>query len=78
MPKTLGIWEWGCPKRGDAQNAVTGAAAEDPGYKVRHLPNGELAFRPANKFPFAHNQKNPPDREENPRQARQKTVTILF
>ena len=22
MPKTLGIWEWGCPKRGDAQNAV--------------------------------------------------------
>ena len=23
MPKTLGIWEWGCPKRGDAQNAVT-------------------------------------------------------
>ena len=27
MPKTLGIWEWGCPKRGDAQNAVTAAAA---------------------------------------------------
>lgn len=48
------------------------AAAEDPGYKAGHLPNGELAFRPANKFPFAHNQKNPPDREENPRQARQK------
>ena len=24
MPKTLRIWEWGCPKRGDAQNAVTG------------------------------------------------------
>ena len=23
MPKTLEIWEWGCPKRGDAQNAVT-------------------------------------------------------
>ena len=23
MPKTLGIWEWGCTKRGDAQNAVT-------------------------------------------------------
>ena len=23
MPKTLGIWKWGCPKRGDAQNAVT-------------------------------------------------------
>ena len=23
MPKTLGIWEWRCPKRGDAQNAVT-------------------------------------------------------
>ena len=23
MPKTLGIWEWGCPKRRDAQNAVT-------------------------------------------------------
>ena len=23
MPKTLGIWEWGWPKRGDAQNAVT-------------------------------------------------------
>ena len=23
MPKTLGIWEWGCPKRGDVQNAVT-------------------------------------------------------
>ena len=19
MPKTLGIWEWGCPKRGDAR-----------------------------------------------------------
>ena len=24
MPKTLGIWEWGCPERGDAQNAVPG------------------------------------------------------
>ena len=23
MPKTRGIWEWGCPKRWDAQNAVT-------------------------------------------------------
>ena len=23
MPKTLGIWEWRCPKRGDAQNALT-------------------------------------------------------
>ena len=23
ISKTLGIWEWGCPKRGDAQNAVT-------------------------------------------------------
>ena len=26
MPKTLGIWEWGCQKRGDAQNAVTGSS----------------------------------------------------
>ena len=25
MPKTLGIWEWGCPKSGVAQNAVTEA-----------------------------------------------------
>ena len=25
MPKTLGIWEWGCPKRGDAHITVTGA-----------------------------------------------------
>ena len=28
MPKTLGIWEWGCPKRGDAQNAVTAGRRE--------------------------------------------------
>ena len=54
------------------------AAAEDPGYKVGHLPNGALAFRLANKFPFAHNQKNPLDRKENPRQARQKIGMILF
>ena len=31
MPKTLGIWEWGCPKRGDAQNAVTAGADEEIG-----------------------------------------------
>ena len=33
MPKTLGIWEWRCPKRGDAQNAVTpphGAGRREP------------------------------------------------
>ena len=39
MPKTLGIWEWGCPKRGDAQNAVTpgrreGAVEEGPGKDI--------------------------------------------
>jgi len=37
MPKALGIWEWGCPKRGDAQNAVTGAGKareKRPGYEV--------------------------------------------
>ena len=39
MPKTLGIWEWGCPKRGDAQNAVTpahgvGVSMEDPRTEV--------------------------------------------
>ena len=28
MPKTLGIWEWGCPKRGDAQNTVTAGRRE--------------------------------------------------
>ena len=32
MPKTLGIWERGCPKRGDAQNAV--GKREDPGDEV--------------------------------------------
>ena len=31
MPKTLGIWEWGCPKRGDAQNAVTPEHPKRPG-----------------------------------------------
>ena len=25
MPKTLGIWEWGCPKRGDAHITKTAA-----------------------------------------------------
>ena len=30
----LGIWEWGCPKRGDAQNAVTADAAEEAGVLV--------------------------------------------
>ena len=37
MPKTLGIWEWGCPKRGGAQNAVTPEfrlVGEDPGNKA--------------------------------------------
>ena len=29
MPKTLGIWEWGCQKRGDAQNAVTAVTRND-------------------------------------------------
>ena len=27
MPKTLGIWEWGCPKRGDAHITVTPVTA---------------------------------------------------
>ena len=38
MPKTLGIWEWGCPKRGDAQNAVTPAFKRKRGNSTRASP----------------------------------------
>ena len=36
MPKTLGIWEWGCPKRGDAQSGKS--REKRPGDEVVPVP----------------------------------------
>ena len=41
MPKTLGIWEWGCPKRGDAHITVT--AGKAPPIFWGKIPGDEVA-----------------------------------
>ena len=45
MPKTLGIWEWGCPKRGDAQNAVTAESKVKCGSKQPNQPKGRWRWK---------------------------------